>query len=529
MFQIRNTAYSSSGKMRKTFVEGSELHNRLGEIMDASIKKLKIQGELSEENYFLKLILVIAVMIITALPLAAFGQTTRNGTTRNSRKIADTGNRKIAAQQLNSIARQPIVPLADHHTHLWSLNASTLVTEPLLPVVELPDDLKRLLQDKERFGGRDKNPSALADLYMKDVLVMNPGSGTTPTPFWLRGERAIRFVTDSTVIARLLPTAFDVNGSSGYVAGYEAAGEGASTRYLNNFLYVIKKGADGKWKISSEVFTVDPPPVPKAITAEQLIAEMDAAGVKRAAVLSVAFWFGNPRRKVEDEYAKVRAENDWVAEQVARYRDRLVGFCSFNPLKDYAIEELNRCVKNSNFKGLKLHIGNSRVDVLNPQHIEKLRAVFRAANEKRFPILIHLWTSVGNYGRAHAEAFLNQILPVAPDIPIQIAHMAASGPNYHSDDAFEVYAAAAARGDLRMKNVYTDVASMVTRNTPPETLELVAKRLRQFGLQRVLFGSDRSPGFGNDSPKDAWEAFRRLPLTEKEFRIIAENVAPYMR
>jgi predicted TIM-barrel fold metal-dependent hydrolase len=497
--------------------------------MNTHIKKLKRQRALSEENYFIKRILVIAVMMITALSFAALGQTTRNKTARDSSNKANDGSRKIAAQQLNSLARQPIVPLVDHHTHIWSLNASTLVTEPLLPVVELPEELKRLLQDKEQFGGRDKNPSALANLYTKDALVMNPGSGTTPSPFWLRGERAIRFVTDSTVIARLLPTAFDVNGSSGYIAGYEAAVEGASTRYLNNFLYVVKKGVDGKWRISSEVFTVDPPPVPKAITAEQLIAEMDAAGIKRAAVLSVAFWFGNPRRNIEDEYAKVRAENDWVAEQVARYRDRLVGFCSFNPLKDYAIEELNRCVKNPNFKGLKLHIGNSRIDVLNPQHIEKLRTVFRAANEKRFPILIHLWTSTGNYGRAHAEAFLNQVLPVAPNIPIQIAHMAATGPGYTSDDAFEVYANAAANNDPRMKNVYVDVASDVIRNTPPETLELVAKRLRQFGLRRVLFGSDRSPGFGNDSPKDAWEAFRRLPLTEKEFRTVAENVAPYMR
>jgi predicted TIM-barrel fold metal-dependent hydrolase len=257
---------------------------------------------------------------------------------------------------------------------------------------------------------------------------------------------------------------------------------------------------------------------------------MNAAGVKRSAVLSVAFWFGNPRRKIEgDEYAKVRAENDWVAEQVSRYRDRLVGFCSFNPVKDYALDELNRCVKNPNFKGLKLHLGNSRIDVLNPQEVEKLRAVFRAANEKRFPILVHLWTSGGNYGRAHAEAFLNRILPVAPDIPIQIAHMAASGPGYHSDDAFEVYANAAAAGDPRMKNVYVDVAGMVIRDTPPETRALVAKRLRQFGLQRVLFASDRSPDFGNETPKDAWESFLRLPLTEKEFKTVAENVAPYMR
>jgi predicted TIM-barrel fold metal-dependent hydrolase len=474
-------------------------------------------------------VIVLAVMTMTTLSFTALGQTTRNKTARSSGNKASVGNRKTAAQQSNSSARQVIVPLADHHTHIWSLNASTLVTEPLLPSVELPEDLKRLLQDKERFGGKDKNPSALAELYTKDLLVMNPGSGTTPSPFWLRGERALRFVTDNTVIARLVPTAFDVTATSGYIAGYEVTNEGASTQYLNNFIYVVKKGDDGKWRISSEVFTANPPPLPKAITAKELIAEMDAAGVKRAAVLSVAYWYGNPRRNIQDDYPKVRAENDWLAEQVAPFRDRLVGFCSFNPLKDYALEELNRCVKNPNFKGLKLHIGNSRVDMLDPQHVEKLRTVFRAANEKRFPILIHLWTSAGNYGRAHAEAFLNQVLPVAPNIPIQIAHMAATGPGYSSDDAFEVYASAAASNDPRMKNVYVDVASDVIRSTPPEMLELIAKRLRQFGLQRVLFASDRVPGFGNDSPKDAWEAFRRLPLTEKEFRTVAENLAPYLR
>ena len=472
----------------------------------------------------MKLILILVLITTTTLPSNTSSQTSLNKTDRHSVNEARGGSAELAVQQSNSPVQQSTVPHADHHTHIWSLNASRLVTEPLLPVVELPEELKRLLQDKEQFGGRDKNPSALTDLYTKDVLVMNPSG-----PTWLRGERGIKYVIDSTVIARLVPTAYEVNGSSGYIAGYEAVIQGASTEYVSTFLYVIRKSADSKWRISSETFTLNGPPVAKASTVEQLIAEMDAAGVKRAAVLSVAYWFGNPRRKVEgDEYAQVRAENDWVAERVTRFPTRLVGFCSFNPLKDYALAELDRCTKNPSFEGLKLHFGNSLVDVLNPQHIEKLRTVFSAANEKRFPILAHLWLS-GKYGREHSEAFLNQVLPVAPNIPIQIAHMAASGPNYHSDDAFEVYANAAANGDPRMKNVFVDVASMVTRNTRPETLELVARRLRQIGLQRVLFASDRAPGGANDTPKDAWEAFRRLPLTEKEFSTVAGNVAPYMR
>lgn len=48
--------------------------------------------------------------------------------------------------------------------------------------------------------------------------------------------------------------------------------------------------------------------------AETLVAELDSVGIQRAVVLSVAYWFGSPLGPpVDDEYMKVRAENDWVA------------------------------------------------------------------------------------------------------------------------------------------------------------------------------------------------------------------------
>jgi predicted TIM-barrel fold metal-dependent hydrolase len=463
---------------------------------------------------------------MAVLTTAVSSQTNVKKTARN--EGSKGGEIKIQEKippQSNRIEQQQVIQFNDHHTHIWSLNASTHVTAPLLPTVELPEDLSRLLREREK-GWNDK--AALADLYTEDVVMLRPSAEAHG---WVNGRATVveRISRTFSRAYRIAPVSYQVNGSLGYLAGYFVRGDGNAAKPFGNILLSLKKSSDGKWRIAAETLSFPGPAIPGAVTAAQLIAEMDAAGVKRAAVLSVAFWFGNAARNVEDEYAKVRAENDWVAEQVTPYPTRLVGFCSFNPLKDYAIEELNRCSKNPSFKGLKLHVGNSGVDMLNPQHIEKLSTVFRAANEKRLPIIIHLWTSTGNYGRPHAEAFLNQVLGAAPNIPIQIAHMAATGPGYTNDDAFEVYANAAAQNDSRMKNVYVDVASAVIRNTPPETLQLVAKRLRQFGIQRVLFASDRSPGFGNESPKDAWESFRRLPLTEEEYRIIAGNAAPYLR
>lgn len=472
----------------------------------------------------MKRTLIFVVMVIAALPLIASGQAARNGRTRGDGEEKKNGHQQKSARQSTPVALQPVIPLVDYHTHIYSLNASALNIEPLLPVIELPADFARLLRDKERLGGQDKDASALADLYTKDALVLN-----ALAPAWLRGERAIRFVVDSTVMNRLLPMAYEESGSTGYIAGTEATVEGSSTQHLSNFLYVLRKGTDGKWRIASEVFTLTGPPVAKALTAEQLVKDLDAAGIKRGVVLSLAYWFGSAfRPAADDEYAKVRAENDWVAQQVARFPARLVGFCSFNPLKDYALEELDRCAKNPHLKGLKLHLGNSGVNIRkNPQHVEKVRQIFRAANEKKLPVVVHLWTDPAyeENGREHAEVFLKEILPAAPDITVQIAHMAGGGRS--TDSALAVFADAITAGDPRTKNLYFDVATL-TAGQSEEGLRKDAKRMRQIGLERILYGTDTAPP--NPPAAQSWATFRTLmPLTEEEFRTIARNVAPYLR
>jgi predicted TIM-barrel fold metal-dependent hydrolase len=63
---------------------------------------------------------------------------------------------------------------------------------------------------------------------------------------------------------------------------------------------------------------------------------------------------------------------------------------------------------------------------------------------------------------------------------------------------------------------------------PAERLQQIAARIRQLGLSRILYGSDAATG-GNLAPKEGWAAFRKLPLSEQEFRTIAENVPSYLR
>lgn len=165
--------------------------------------------------------------------------------------------------------------------------------------------------------------------------------------------------------------------------------------------------------------------LPAPLTARDLIPLLDAAGVQRALVLSLAYQYGNPNKPtVPDEYTLVQRENDWVAQQVAEYPDRLRTFCGVNPLKPYAVSEVERCSKNPNLRwGLKLHFGNSDVDLGDPHQVAELKRVFRAADDHGMAIVVHMRPSVTRkrpYGAKEAEIFLNEVLPSAPMSPFRL-------------------------------------------------------------------------------------------------------------
>ena len=81
------------------------------------------------------------------------------------------------------------------------------------------------------------------------------------------------------------------------------------------------------------------------ITAEALIAQLDAAGIRRALVLSLAYMQGSPRIRGADEYAKVRVENDWTATQVRKYPDRIL--TQYSGHVAYKLRNLEQSWRNS--------------------------------------------------------------------------------------------------------------------------------------------------------------------------------------
>ena len=252
---------------------------------------------------------------------------------------------------------------------------------------------------------------------------------------------------------------------------------------------------------------------------------MDEAGIRRGVVLSIAYQFGNPfRPTVANEYEQVKEENDWTAAQAALYPDRLVAFCGVNPLKDYALQEIDRCAQDLRLRrGLKLHFGNSDVEMDKPGHVEQIRRVFAAANRHRMAVVVHVRPNIDHgrpWGERQARIFLESVLPEAKDVVVQIAHIASAG-RYEDegvDKALGVFADAIADKDPRMKLVYFDI-SVASWESKKEILQ---RQLRTIGMERLLYGSD-SP------PLAAWKSFRQLPLSMGELKRIEDNVAPYLQ
>lgn len=265
--------------------------------------------------------------------------------------------------------------------------------------------------------------------------------------------------------------------------------------------------------------------------ARALLRALDSARITKAVVLSVGYSLADERKKLVDPDRLTRDENDWTSAQVVAGAGRLVGFCSANPLRPSALDELERCLRLPGMKGIKLHFGNSGVSLRDSSHATRIAQVFALAERRHAPVLVHMRARGGaNFGAEDAQLFLDRLMSAAPSIEVVVAHFGGAGPGYppQADSVMSVFAAAAERGDPRLKNVYFDVATVVTAEDSAENLALIARRIRQVGVGRVLYGSDLSPPGG--SIRSGWEIFRdRVPLTVSELRTIAGNVRAFVR
>jgi hypothetical protein len=205
----------------------------------------------------------------------------------------------------------------------------------------------------------------------------------------------------------------------------------------------------------------------KMATAEELIESMDKHGVNVSVVLNIG-WSTN----------ELCAEtNDYMMEAVARYPDRLVGFCTVQP-RDVsgAVAEIERCVKG----GLR-GIGELRPDTQQIDFSDEgvIAPFAEAVRENNLILLFHASEPVGHVYAGKGEVtpeILYPFIAAFPDITTVCAHWGGGLPFY----------ALMPEVSKAMENVYFDTAASPYLYKPAIYRE--AGDLA--GFDKILFGSD---------------------------------------
>jgi len=192
---------------------------------------------------------------------------------------------------------EPAAPRADHHQHLQGPNAVELANR-ILPSIVLPDDVARLLHEREDQWNQ---ASALEKLFTESSQVF-----TGASPGWAQGaRRSAEFLSRRFARPyRLTPTAARFDGRTGWVTGYYTRGEGTSATRIGYFHLSLEKADDGRWHISSEAPIFPGPRVARVQDARDLIQYLDAAGIRFGVVLSEAYFFDSPKYDVADRLDK---------------------------------------------------------------------------------------------------------------------------------------------------------------------------------------------------------------------------------
>jgi predicted TIM-barrel fold metal-dependent hydrolase len=271
------------------------------------------------------------------------------------------------------------------------------------------------------------------------------------------------------------------------------------------------------------------PAFAQAYTVEDLLAQMDAAGIRGGALLSTAYVAESALVDplVPDHAAIVHDGNAFTEAAARAHPDRLMAFIGINPLTPTALSELARWKGDPFVTGVKLHLANSGVDLRNRDHVRKLAKVFRMAAANHFAIVIHMRTGRDDYGAQDVRIFLRDILPAAGNATVQVAHAAGwGGLDANTLEALGTFADAIdAKPSLR-KHLYFDLAEVWDGDSSEADMAKLAALIRRIGVRQFLPASDWP--FASNLSTYYGESYPRLALTDAEWSVIRRNVATYV-
>ena len=203
------------------------------------------------------------------------------------------------------------------------------------------------------------------------------------------------------------------------------------------------------------------------VTVETLLESMDRDGVARSIVMGIGW---SDLRLAEES-------NDYIAESVQRYPDRLTGFCSVNPSwGNAAVVEMERCAA-AGLKGVgEIHPDTQGLDITDGQLMAPLMT---AAERLGMPVLVHGSEPVGHLypGKGHTTPDkLCRFIQNFPENVIICAHWGGGLPFY----------ALMPEVGQALQNVYYDTAASPFLYKP----DIFGVAARLVGPDKILFATD---------------------------------------
>lgn len=105
--------------------------------------------------------------------------------------------------------------------------------------------------------------------------------------------------------------------------------------------------------------------------------------------------------------------NDYIAECVKKYPNRLIGFGRVDPRREDSVKELNRVKNILGLTGLKLH---PMVECFRPDH-QFFDKFFQKVNALHLPILFHSGDGFSSPG------LISKIAKKYPKLPMILGHL----------------------------------------------------------------------------------------------------------
>jgi len=203
------------------------------------------------------------------------------------------------------------------------------------------------------------------------------------------------------------------------------------------------------------------------VGAREIVASMDEQGVDKSVV------FGFPWKTKET----FQAQNDYIMEVVARYPERLIGLCCFDPFSKEAVPEAVRCIEMG-LSGIgEIAFYESGID---DTALDRLAPLMEICHDRDLPFLIHTNEPVGHIYPGKTPNTMKQVYNLVkrfPENKIVLAHWGGG-----------IFFFNLLKKDVKesLKNVYFDTAaSPFLYDTQ---IYRYAKEI--VGLDKILFGSD---------------------------------------